>query len=173
MPIEIIVTNTGKLKGWHWKYETQCGKNPFIHHSSLSEMRLSPEYCFIIPSEEAGVSPFTLFVTVPTTAEWTWLFALHNCPWDFIWIEFVWGDVWVTPMSDSALNLLDSFIIVPWWAVMCGTPDNTSFTSHRSGSRAYWKSGEELRYSEVATADLKPYTSFAPPCASMFCNPKA
>ena len=143
MPIVIIaVIVIGRMKRWHWKLEKQHSKYQFIHHNSLSETRLSPEKCFIIPSEKVGISPFTLFGTIPTTVGWTWLFVLHNHSWDFIWTGFGWGHVYLHTWSDSALNFLDSFVIVPWWAVMCGTPDNMSFTSR-------WATGVAAGLTEV------------------------
>lgn len=54
MPIEIIVIIGSK--GWHWKHEKQCNKNPFTCHNIQTETQLSPENCFIIPSEEVGIS---------------------------------------------------------------------------------------------------------------------
>lgn len=110
------------LKAWK-----QCSKNPFIHHNSLSEMRLSLENCFIIPSEKVGIRLFTLFGTIPTTVRWTWFFVLHSCHWDFIWIDFGWGDMcvhtyeWVTALSIS-LTHLSSFPDELWCVAPLTTP---------------------------------------------------
>lgn len=54
MPVEIIVIIGSK--GWYWKHEKQCNKNPFACHNIQTETQLSPENCFIIPSEKVGIS---------------------------------------------------------------------------------------------------------------------